>query len=156
MDTNKFYEQYPLVFPNGRPECGFSCGDGWYDLLDSLFLVITKELEKNPDNKFQIAQIKEKFGKLTIYYDNGNDYIRQTISQAAAMSAQICETCGDYGTLRETTHWLKVRCDKCEVEHLDRKPLSQKAKDDLAAGMASAKDHPGVFVGSFAKYADDE
>lgn len=159
MKKEDFYTKYPLVF-NKEPEIGFYCGAGWFELLDCLFLVIQRDLEKLPEEqqkKFEIVQIKEKFGRLTIYYNGGTDYIKQTIEQAESMSEQICETCGEYGYLRDTSHWLKVRCDSCENKHFaTRVQLSIEAKKALDASIQSAKEGPSVYLGSFAKYADDE
>jgi hypothetical protein len=35
-------------------------------------------------------------------------------------------------------------------------PLSDESRAQLEAGIRSAKDHPGIYLGSFAQYADDE
>jgi hypothetical protein len=160
MNKNNFYTQYPLVFPTGAPEHGFSCGKGWYTLLDALFFVIQRDLEKLPEAHFRIELIKEKFGTLRIYYEyeNATEYIEQTIIQAEEMSANICETCGEYGRLRDTSHWIQVRCDDCEKEYIERKntPLSKEAQTALDAGLKSAMESEPVYHGSFAQYADDD
>jgi hypothetical protein len=169
MKKDKFYSQYPLVFPGGEPEEGFHCGSGWYQLLDCLFFVINKELEKLTDaerkhpGKFHITRIKEKFGTLVIYYDNATDYIKQTIAQAMEMSGHICEICGEYGEIRDSALWIKVRCDDCEKKQFARRnvPLSPEAQTALDDGIRSAKadieaGKPPIDLGSFAQYADDD
>jgi len=171
MKIDKFCEIYPLVFPDGAPE-GIHCGDGWFQLLDSLFFVINKELSSIPvraklaeqtefatvaQRNFKILQIKEKFGRLTIYCEGATEYIRDTIAQAEEMSEQICETCGEYGILRDSARWIKVRCDECEEKHFaDRYPLSPEARKALEEGIESAKNSKPVYLGSFAQYADDD
>jgi hypothetical protein len=119
MNKDKFYDQYPLIFPDREPEKGFQCGKGWYQLLDALFYVITQDLSKvtPEDRKFRIIYLKEKYGKLRIGCENATPYIKQTLLQAEEMSAHICETCGEYGELRDSAHWIKVRCDSCENNH---------------------------------------
>jgi hypothetical protein len=63
---------------------GFDCGDGWYALLDDTLNSIEKIVKKvNLDIK--LAQVKSKFGKLTIHIDisegpNG-PHIQQAIQQ---------------------------------------------------------------------------
>ncbi len=158
MNKEYFYTQYPLVFPNKEPEQGLLCGKGWYPLLDALFFVLQRDLEKTPDTNFRIVYLKEKWGKLIIHCENANEYIKQTIRQAEEMSANICDTCGEYGTLRKSSYWIRVRCDDCEKAYLERQhtPLSPEAKAALEAGLKSAKDRESVYIGSFAKYADDE
>jgi hypothetical protein len=121
MNTSIFYDKYPLVFPNGAPEQGFSCEAGWEPLLDSLFFVINLDLKKLLSNNFRIICIKEKYGKLRIYCENATPYIQQTIAQSEAMSEQICAMCGEYGKLRKSDNWLKVRCDKCEKKHFEQR-----------------------------------
>lgn len=153
-----FYEIYPLVFPDGSPD-GIHCGDGWFQLLDSLFFVINRELSNIPvaQRNFKILQIKEKFGRLTIYCEGATEYIRDTIAQAEEMSEQICETCGEYGSLRDSALWIKVRCDECERNHFaDRYPLSPESRKLLEEGIESAKNSEPVYLGSFAQYADDD
>lgn len=119
MNKNKFYDQYPLVFPNRDPEYGFQCGNGWYQLLDALFYVINKDLSKLPEDerKFRILSLKEKYGKLNIKCEHTTEYIKATLLQAEEMSGHICETCGEYGELRDSAHWIKVRCNECEKKH---------------------------------------
>ena len=163
MNKNTFYDQYPLVFPNGEPEQGFQCGSGWYQLLDCLFLSINRDLAKLQVSNFRIVYLKEKFGRLRIGYENSNSYIRDTIDQAECMSEQICETCGEYGKLRNSAPWIKVRCDDCEEKQfaLRNTPLSPEAQAALDDGIRSAKadieaGKPPIDLGSFAQYADDD
>jgi hypothetical protein len=158
MKKDTFYDQYPLVFPTRAPEQGFLCGNGWHQLLDSLFEVIQKHLEKQPQpTNFNIFCIKEKFGKLRIICGNPTDYIKQTLLQAEEMSSHICETCGEYGQLRDSALWIKVRCDECERTHFAHpRTLSPKAQAALEAGLKSAKESLPIYHGSFAKFADDD
>lgn len=151
-----FYETYPFVFPDGAPENGFYCGSGWFQLLDSLFIVITKELQNKNKTDFRITFIKEKFGQLMIGCCNSTDYINDVIAQAEEMSSHICETCGEYGKLRDSAHWIKVRCDECEKKYFIDRELSPEAKKALLAGIKSAKESEPIDCGSFAQYADDE
>ncbi|MGI0060710.1 MAG: hypothetical protein ACREBJ_13180, partial [Nitrosotalea sp.] len=47
---------------------GFSCGDGWYNILNQVGIKIIKLKKKYPNMEFKAEQIKEKYGELRIYY----------------------------------------------------------------------------------------
>jgi len=126
-------EKYPLIF-NQRFE--ISCGDGWYQLIDTLCGTIqghvnsverqrTWALEKNAkgidiDNPYEVPepvvqvnvqQIKEKFGTLRFYTTGGDAYIHGAINMADTMSEHICEECGNVGKRRSGT-WIRTLCDQ--------------------------------------------
>lgn len=87
-------EKYPSIFVNRnesyKNSCmawGFSCGDGWYDIIDNLCEACTNlystGVSLNPSDafnnggnafleisppKFIASQVKEKFGTLRFYY----------------------------------------------------------------------------------------
>ena len=39
------------------------------------------------------------------------------IEEAEKDSAQICEICGNHGSLKEKGHWYKTLCDTCTKEY---------------------------------------
>jgi hypothetical protein len=120
---------------------GFECRDGWYDLIDSLcqgiqsrinaqkhFIKFALEYNENlPENSENFTakprdipeeieqvvalQVKEKYGTLRFYYAGGDEYIEGLVSMAEFMSAQICDVCGNKGTLRDEGWWA-TRCDE--------------------------------------------
>ena len=97
---------------------GFSCGDGWYNILNSLMSNIQGHIDwKNKKEEVvpqvTLDQVKEKFGTLRFYYTGGDDYIRGLVSMAESMSAVTCEECGNPG---KQTHggWIKTTCAPCE------------------------------------------
>jgi len=51
-------------------------------------------LEKATGCKFEILQVKEKFGGLRIHVNHANDAIRGRIEAAKQESLNICEVCG--------------------------------------------------------------
>lgn len=65
--------------------------------------------------QFNATQIKEKFGTLRFYYDNGDDFISGVISSAESMSATTCEVCGNLGQIRYGG-WVRTLCDKHSKE----------------------------------------
>ena len=122
----------------------FSIGNGWYDIIDTLCGMISYRVEnaksrlkyamENPDVKFtkpitelekdvanaleelpSIAQVKEKFGTLRFYVDGGTEEMHHYIDFAEAMTAHVCEECGNPGKSR-SGNWVKVLCNDCHRE----------------------------------------
>jgi hypothetical protein len=132
--------KYPKIFVDRHADMrttamcwGFECGDGWYQILDSLCGQIQHHIdwshknhawdidynEKNLDTPRPVrepipqvvtSQIKEKFGGLRFYYDGGDDYIRGLSVMAESMSMVTCETCGAPGKTRGRG-WMYTACD---------------------------------------------
>lgn len=131
----KLCEDYPLIFANRHKPMtetamcwGFDCGDGWYDLLDTLCYLIQRHIDHNkrvreimlakqsaniPDEVYQVVavQVKEKFGTLRFYYDGGDSFIDGLVAMAETMSSKICMTCGKPGKLN-TNGWWKSACEE--------------------------------------------
>lgn len=128
--TKILQEKYPKIFGLGEDSnepyglYGLECGDGWFDLIDTLCRNIQhhvdwkiKNLSEEEKEGFQVVatQIKEKFGSLRYYYNGGDDYIQGMIHMAEAMSSKICENCGEKATVR-TKGWIKNICNSCSVK----------------------------------------
>lgn len=99
---------------------GFAVGDGWYNLVKQTLILAEQICKAYPDNGagFQIAQVKEKFGCLRIYFDGWiipkgltihNDPMWQIFIDAENKSAAICEVCGKPGK-RNKGPWVKTVC----------------------------------------------
>jgi hypothetical protein len=107
----KMVERWPTWFNIGgdirdtaMPR-GFEHGDGWFDLLwrlcEDLEPLVAK-LEAVGGPKFEVLQVKEKFGGLRFYVNcRKEEAIRQRIGAAAQESFRTCEVCGQPGRLRE-------------------------------------------------------
>lgn len=112
-----FQSKYPNLFKE-YPRSGFGCGVGWEKILHNLCAVLENEIEQLPEEikgSVQCAQLKEKFGTLRFYMTQSTPYIRGAIAVAEAMSYEICETCGEPGSLR-ADGWVKTLCDKHHEE----------------------------------------
>ncbi len=117
---DKLVQDYPKIFANRNKSkyespmaWGFTCGSGWYTIIDLLCSNIQNHLDYKPEIHQVVAdQVKEKFGTLQFYVTGGNDYTRGLIRMAESLSAVICENCGNPGKLMDDG-WLKVRCEKC-------------------------------------------
>jgi len=120
----KLIERWPTWFDvNGSLQqtlMPFGCehGDGWFNLLwrlcEDLEPLVAK-YEKQTGHRFQVVQVKEKFGGLRFYVANANDVIRQRIELAELESLKSCELCGKPGR-RRIDGWINVLCDEMPTE----------------------------------------
>ena len=120
-------QNYPLIFADRyKPVTetamcwGFECGDGWYNILDTLCHQIQHHIDFNKRRKevgvdledipqVVAEQVKEKFGSLRFYYYGGDEHINGLVSMAEAMSNCTCMTCGKPGTMIKEG-WWHVAC----------------------------------------------
>lgn len=109
---------------------GIEVSDGWYQLLDCLLSQIKhyqawRARDQEDYMPIRVTQIKEKYGSLRFYYDNGDERIYGMVSVAEAMSGYICETCGAPAKLRGG-YWLYTACDA----HTREEDLMSKHRED--------------------------
>lgn len=129
----KLYEKHPKIFRqknfpmNQTCMCwGFSCGDGWYDLIDALchaiqnridsrvqFSKIVKKQDCEPISQLEAVQVKEKYGGLRFYEQGGDEYTNGLIAMAEYLSYYICEECGSTKDVTQTKGWIKTLCKHC-------------------------------------------
>ncbi len=109
------YEKYPTALANVY--CFAECGEGWREPIERALAVLDK-------HGARVAQIKNKFGGLRLYFDGpeggGPDYQE---CQAAADAAEaecwkLCEECGQPGTKR-ANGFIQVLCDGCQERKHD-------------------------------------
>jgi len=98
--------RYPKIFQDRNAPItqtcmgwGFDCGDGWFDLIDTLCERLQFSTDRVDAPQVVAAQVKEKFGELRFYVQSATDEQRGMIDMAEAMSERICEECGKPGTL---------------------------------------------------------
>ncbi|HRE16198.1 MAG TPA: hypothetical protein PLW86_03900 [Rhodocyclaceae bacterium] len=110
-------ERYPLIFAkrhdSKRDTCmcwGFSCGDGWFTLIDTLCKRLQFDTDHNDLPQVVATQVKEKFGELRFYIESGTERQFGMIDLAASMSAHLCEECGSPGTLLNNRGYYMTRC----------------------------------------------
>lgn len=102
-------------------------GAGWWSEVLKTFEQIDVVMKSAPDYKFNIRQIKEKFGTIRFYYDLHKvgdedreaedavlDDLRKKVFQLArqleAATYSKCEVCGQEG-LHRNNGWMKTLCD---------------------------------------------
>lgn len=90
---------------------------GWYELEKQLI----EDLIKLGWNK-EICQIKEKFGGLRFYINEGSCEIHDRISQAESESYKTCEGCGTKEEIGRTIGWITTCCLPCALEIFKNEP----------------------------------
>ena len=110
-------ERYPALFAKRHLSTsvtpmawGFTCGDGWFDLIDELCAELQAAVEVGRFQQPVATQVKEKFGTLRFYLSASNPEIRRLVEEAERRSAVTCEVCGRPGRLRQPS-LVKTLCD---------------------------------------------
>jgi hypothetical protein len=99
---NGFYRDKPPIV-----NCGFfDVDEGWFTIIKELI----DDLIKLGWDK-QICQVKEKFGGLRFYINEGSDEIHERIIKTEVQSYEVCEKCGQQGELRNDIGWYLTLCD---------------------------------------------
>jgi hypothetical protein len=123
---------------------GFKVGDGWYDLIYRLSQQLeqcaeTQRMDPSSEQWPAAIQVKSKFGTLKFYCRTGkekqnysietfgeiisirplpsNEHLANLILTAEKESKEICEDCGEKGSLR-MIKFLKTLCDNCYKKRL--------------------------------------
>lgn len=121
MTDTEIIDKYPEVF-GVRPfdesttliKYGFECGEGWYPTLIELIEKISKIVKRDNLENFRAVQVKEKFGGLRFYVNNGTDEIHKLIGETELKCENICEECGAPSKIRTLpSRWVTNLCDTC-------------------------------------------
>ena len=123
-NDEKLCKKYPKIFRDRggtmQETCmywGLAVGDGWYDLIDNLCACLQNHADNEGTEEAQVvaAQVKEKFGGLRFYTNNGDECTRGMVTMAEAMSYCICEDCGNKATVR-TRGYVRSLCGNCATK----------------------------------------
>jgi hypothetical protein len=126
----KLVERWPRWFNTGGDirhtamARGFEHEDGWFDILWRLcegLEPLVAEFERTTGLKFEVRQVKEKFGGLRFYVNHKTDAIDQRIGIAMEEAYRTCEVCGQPGRQREGAY-SKTVCDEHEASAHGRRP----------------------------------
>jgi hypothetical protein len=98
----------------------WECEPGWYPMINDLKeeLIALDEEGFLPEN-FEISQLKQKYGELTIYTSGTTDILEQLLSRYTLVSRHICEMCSRYGKLRILNGWIMPLCNSCYYDFLN-------------------------------------
>jgi len=80
---------------------------GWFPLIKELITDLV-ELGWNKE----VCQVKEKFGGLRFYINEGSDEMFNRIIKAETESLTICEISGKFGELRTDIGWFRTLSDE--------------------------------------------
>lgn len=98
-------------------------GEGWHPLVLALIESIEEYLLRNPEyaEKFEVHQVKEKFGGLRFYCFPADDYVWGLVRMAERASLMLCEDCGAPGKIeRPMRFWIKTLCKECLNARLEQ------------------------------------
>jgi len=116
-------KKYPKLFVNIDTDMtttamcwGFECGDGWYNIINTLCANIQSHIDWKNKNEVVVPQVtvdqvKEKFGGLRFYYEGGDDVIDGMVRMAEGMSEVTCEVCGKPGK-SQGGGWIRTLCEE--------------------------------------------
>ncbi len=99
-------EQLRISFP-ALERVPISCGDGWYEILVTLF-------ERIDPSSVSVAAVEQKYGSLRIIIEGKIPAeVDAIITAAEAESERVCERCGAPGRLRPDPMWWETLCHSC-------------------------------------------
>lgn len=107
-----------------------SCGKGWEKIILDLASKLDSLTESLRGDAFiRALQIKEKFGRLVIYWcmedqeglpvkNDTYDKAKELIEEAKEAACRVCEKCGSPSReLKATDGWIHFYCVDCYEEH---------------------------------------
>ncbi|UJB64643.1 hypothetical protein YS110_07730 [Acidovorax sp. YS12] len=97
----------PQTHPMGW---GLRCGDGWFDLIDTLCERLQQETEHGDAPQAVTMQVKQKWGRLRFAVEPATERQQAMIDLAEALSARLCEQCGKPGQMRSISGFRTPRC----------------------------------------------
>ncbi|GHE06456.1 hypothetical protein GCM10008024_40860 [Allgaiera indica] len=96
---------------------GFSCGLGWYPIIERLSTDLSEIVREDQLSWFQVSQVKQKFGELRFYVRGGNNRTAARIREAVEEAATTCERCGHRpAELHNIGGMLATYCPACCAE----------------------------------------
>lgn len=110
------YRLYGATDSGWSIQYGFSCGDGWFNILLDLSRMIEADLQAMrgsgvPVDKLPHAlQVKEKLGGLRFHMNQLSEAWLERIRGAEADAFKTCELCGQPGTLGVHHGWWATLC----------------------------------------------
>lgn len=104
------YQGKDLPITESLVSFGFECSDGW-------FLIIWNLSEKLEKLGVKATQVKEKYGGLRFYIEEGTDEVFKIIDEAETQSLLTCELTGRPGLLCNKGMWLKTLCKEEAAIH---------------------------------------
>jgi hypothetical protein len=117
LNKSSIIEKYSTVDKDTK----FICEDGWLPLIDDLLSSI-ENIIRDCKIELNISHLSCEFGELAIVFSKENlgdasediiKKIHKIIRCYKRDSRNICEICGDPGSLYDFVDTVKTRCSKC-------------------------------------------
>lgn len=121
--------RYPRLFGAGPRHPGSWVEPGWAGIVDTLFRRIDERLATESTVRFETTQVKEKFGRLRVYFEletsdiDGSTHlallreeIRRYVDEAGACSMRTCARCGAAGTTSRSNGFVATLCERHRPE----------------------------------------
>ena len=85
---------------------------GWIDIVTQCFEDIKAHCDRKQIDYPKVAQIKQKWGSLRIYFHEAHDdvYIRQACETAQRLADSSCECCGNAAFPQYVGAWVRTLC----------------------------------------------
>lgn len=109
----KLRHKYSKILPKAT---SIDIGDGWYNIVDSLFSCISNNVLNNKSLKITITTVKQKFGYLRIYLHQGtspDSRIDGMVRLAEELSIKVCEHCGSFDAKKLNSVYVVNLCPSC-------------------------------------------
>lgn len=114
-NINKLKNEFPELLKNTL----LNIKDGWIELTRNMLLIIKTQCDSND---LEIFEIKEKMGRASVIFKNGNEEISNFIFLYEEQSSTVCEICGKKGFLWKQDRGLFYTA--CKEHKLENSTLS--------------------------------
>jgi hypothetical protein len=101
--------RYPHWFMLGA----VAIAPGWHDLVERLFADLDATLTPAERERFQVAALRERDGRLALETYAPVPAAAALIKQAVRESTRICQNCGAPGKRRTFAGWAATLCAPC-------------------------------------------
>ena len=118
VDWRPFQKEFPILFGAGK-FVSLWVGEGWFEILWTLCVSlenIGRARIAEGHRPMRVVQIKEKYGTLRVYVEDGTDEAFDLIDSAETASETTCEACGKPGNTHCIGGWDKTLCSYHELE----------------------------------------
>lgn len=89
---------------------GFTCGDGWFPILEDLCADLAKIVRQDQLTQFRVSQVMGMPDGLRVKVRGGTDRIAARIGEAERASAATCERCGRSPAEMRNIGGLRMTC----------------------------------------------
>lgn len=116
-NMREIQDAYPHLFRD--PKRGWcDVMPGWFPLVARLVVYLDSMIKHDHLEPVEIAQIKEKFGRLRIYISY-NEKASIIVNVITHIASTICEYCGDdpVELYLSPGSWRKTLCEECGIKH---------------------------------------